>query len=210
MRLRSDEQERLRLAREIRALQRLEHANVIRLRAVYPEDFVIMLVFDLMRSDLRSLLAGAAAPLPAAAIKGIAQQLLRGVSYCHAQGVLHRDIKPANLLLSADGVLKLADFGLARLHVPDGRPYSHQVATRWYRSPSCSTARSTTTAAATCGRWAASSASPQPRAALRRVSPAAYNRSFSPGCVPHTLALCCSEHDIDQLGRVISMSGTKF
>jgi len=135
VRLRSDEQERLRLAREILALQRLEHANVIRLRAVYPEDFAIMLVFDLMRSDLRSLLAGAAAPLPAAAIKGIAQQLLRGVSYCHAQGVLHRDIKPANLLLSADGVLKLADFGLARLHVPDGRPYSHQVATRWYRSP---------------------------------------------------------------------------
>ena len=40
------------------------------------------------------------------------------------------------------------------------------------------------------------------------MSPAAYKRSFSLGCVPHTLALCSSEHDIDQLGRVISMLGT--
>ena len=40
------------------------------------------------------------------------------------------------------------------------------------------------------------------------MSPTAYKRSFSLGCVPHTLALCSSEHDIDQLGRVISMLGT--
>ena len=137
VRLRSDELERLRLSRELLALQRLEHAHVIRLRAAYPEDFSIMLVFDLMRSDLRKLLEASAAPLGASAIKGIMLQLLRvrasravllcnrldsaccvglsqGVAYCHSEDVLHRDLKPANLLLSADGVLKLVDFGLAR------------------------------------------------------------------------------------------------
>ncbi|KAI8850717.1 kinase-like domain-containing protein, partial [Chytridium lagenaria] len=59
--------------------------------------------------------------------------LLSGVAYCHENNIMHRDLKPANLLISPSGVLKLADFGLARVHSSDdkGRPYSHQ----WYRAP---------------------------------------------------------------------------
>ena len=74
-------------------------------------------------------------PLSSRVASRIIRHTLRGLVSAHRAKIVHRDIKPANLLLSADGVLKLADFGLARLHVPDGRPYSHQVATRWYRSP---------------------------------------------------------------------------
>lgn len=47
-----------------------------------------------------------------------------------------QDLKPANLLISDTGILKIADFGLSRLMWQDGtKPYSHQVATRWYRAP---------------------------------------------------------------------------
>lgn len=68
------------------------------------------------------------------------KQILAGVAFMHSNRIMHRDLKPANLLINAEGILKIADFGLARLFFIDEneknqRPYSHQVATRWYRAP---------------------------------------------------------------------------
>lgn len=62
-------------------------------------------------------------------------QLLRGLSYCHKRRVLHRDVKPQNLLISENGELKLADFGLARAKSVPSHTYSHEVVTLWYRPP---------------------------------------------------------------------------
>ncbi|MEW5302913.1 MAG: hypothetical protein WDW38_003979 [Sanguina aurantia] len=85
--------------------------------------------------------ATAAAPaslhvLPEAYIKGIIHQVLMGVAACHSVGILHRDLKPSNILIDRHGVLKVADFGLARPHDGGENPrYTHTVATRWYRAP---------------------------------------------------------------------------
>lgn len=56
------------------------------------------------------------------------QQLLQGLSYCHAHNVLHRDLKPQNLLINNNNMqLKLADFGLARPFGIPVRCYSAEV-----------------------------------------------------------------------------------
>ncbi|KAH7331129.1 hypothetical protein KP509_20G016100 [Ceratopteris richardii] len=50
-----------------------------------------------------------------AEVKGWMMQLLKGVASCHSEGFLHRDLKPSNMLISASGILKIADFGQARV-----------------------------------------------------------------------------------------------
>ena len=62
-------------------------------------------------------------------------QLLQGISYCHSHRVLHRDLKPQNLLVNLNGLLKLADFGLARAFGIPIRSYTHEVVTLWYKAP---------------------------------------------------------------------------
>ena len=54
-------------------------------------------------------------------------QILLGVSACHSRRILHRDMKPQNLLIDSTGVLKVADFGLARTFSIPIRPYTHEV-----------------------------------------------------------------------------------
>jgi len=71
---------------------------------------------------------------PEHATREITWQILQGVAYCHRLGCVHRDVKPENILITAEGVVKLCDFGFARMLSP-GENYTEYVATRWYRAP---------------------------------------------------------------------------
>jgi serine/threonine protein kinase len=73
-------------------------------------------------------------PLDMKLVKSFLYQLLKGMDFCHARGIMHRDLKPQNLLVDG-GVLKLADFGLARAFMIPVRSYTHEVVTLWYRAP---------------------------------------------------------------------------
>jgi len=125
--------------REIKALQEIDsHPNIVHLGSVFSHGNGFVLVFDYMHSDLSEVLKNHT--LTAAQVKSYMVMLLRGVAHCHDKNIMHRDLKPANLLISEAGRLKIADFGLARVFGMENdeskqRPYSHQVATRWYRAP---------------------------------------------------------------------------
>lgn len=69
-------------------------------------------------------------------VKCYMHQLLSGLEHCHNRCVLHRDIKGSNLLIGNDGVLKIADFGLASFFDPNHKqPMTSRVVTLWYRPP---------------------------------------------------------------------------
>jgi glycogen synthase kinase 3 beta len=74
-------------------------------------------------------------PMPILQIKLYMYQLLRSLAYIHSVGICHRDIKPQNLLLNpATGVLKLCDFGSAKILVA-GEPNVSYICSRYYRAP---------------------------------------------------------------------------
>lgn len=70
-------------------------------------------------------------------IKRVIQQLLNGLFYIHSNKILHRDMKAANILITKNGTLKLADFGLARAFSVQSKAnrYTNRVVTLWYRPP---------------------------------------------------------------------------
>lgn len=122
--------------REIALLKYLKHPNVVALHDVIHMADKLTMVFEFLELDLKKYLdACGSNGLEVITVKSLLYQLLSGVAFCHKQRVLHRDLKPANLLLNRAGILKLADFGLARTFGMDVREFKHEVITLWYRSP---------------------------------------------------------------------------
>lgn len=121
--------------REIKLLQELHHPNIIGLLDVFGHKSNISLIFDYMDADLEMIIKDRAILLPPGHIKAYSIMMLQGLEYLHAHWVLHRDLKPNNLLINSKGELKITDFGLAKTFGSPNRILTHQVVTRWYRSP---------------------------------------------------------------------------
>ncbi|KAE9618998.1 putative protein-serine/threonine kinase CMGC-CDK-CRK7-CDK9 family [Lupinus albus] len=126
------------MAREILILRRLNHPNVIKLEGLVTSrmSMSLYLVFEYMVHDLAGLSASPEIKFSEPQVKCYMHQLLSGLEHCHKRHVLHRDIKGSNLLINEEGILKVADFGLASLFDPDRRhPMTNRVVTLWYRPP---------------------------------------------------------------------------
>ncbi|KAL6543269.1 hypothetical protein OROHE_010789 [Orobanche hederae] len=126
------------MAREIHMLRRLNHPNVIKLEGLVTSRMScsLYLVFEYMEHDLAGLASHPGLKFTEPQVKCYMKQLLRGLDHCHSCGVLHRDIKGSNLLIDNNGILKIADFGLASLYDPhQTQPLTSRVVTLWYRPP---------------------------------------------------------------------------
>jgi len=121
--------------REISLLKELSHPNIVSLCNVVHEDNKLYLVFEYLDQDLKKYMEMCGKNLHYMLVKSYLQQLIKGIAHCHSHRVLHRDLKPQNLLIDKKGVLKLADFGLARAFGVPVRTYTHEVVTLWYRAP---------------------------------------------------------------------------
>ncbi|XP_076888160.1 putative serine/threonine-protein kinase At1g54610 isoform X2 [Bidens hawaiensis] len=126
------------MAREIIILQKLDHPNIIKLEGLATSrmQYSLYLVFEYMQSDLTRVISRPEGRLTEPQVKCYMQQLLSGLEHCHERGILHRDIKGSNLLIDQNGMLKIADFGLANYYNPkQKRPLTSRVVTLWYRAP---------------------------------------------------------------------------
>ncbi|KAJ0971210.1 hypothetical protein J5N97_019169 [Dioscorea zingiberensis] len=126
------------MAREITVLRRLDHPNVVRLEGLVISRVspALYLVFQYMDHDLAGLAACSGVKFSEPQVKCYMKQLLSGLEHCHSRGVLHRDIKGSNLLLDNEGILKIADFGLASTFDPGKKEArTSRVVTLWYRAP---------------------------------------------------------------------------
>lgn len=115
--------------REISILKSLQHKNIIDLKQVIHRDDFLIMVLEFVDYDLMKYIKTFGMKY------NLVDQLIYAVAFIHKNNVIHRDLKPANILVSKEGDIKLADFGLARVVSSVDSNYSSEVVTLWYRPP---------------------------------------------------------------------------
>ena len=108
---------RERLAREARAAAALSHPGIATIYALEDIDGNLFIASELVRgSTLRSLLSSG--PLPRERMLEALTQIAEALAAAHQHGIVHRDLKPDNVLCTAEGRIKIVDFGIARHITP--------------------------------------------------------------------------------------------
>ncbi|MFQ5568665.1 MAG: protein kinase [Rhodothermales bacterium] len=116
-----DEERVRRFEDEARLVSQVQHPNVVTVYACGRDAGQVYLAAEYVEGvDVRALLASG--PLPVELATFVVLEAAQGLQAAHARGILHRDIKPSNILVSYEGQVKLADFGMASLVEDTSRP----------------------------------------------------------------------------------------
>jgi len=103
-----------RFIREIKVQASLNHPNIANLHTALSLDNQLIMLMEYVEGQTLDIVVKDG-PLPLAQMTGYAMQALEALSYAHGKGIVHRDLKPSNMMVSAQGQLKLLDFGIAKL-----------------------------------------------------------------------------------------------
>lgn len=125
--------------REISILKELEHENIEKIIDTFYGIDCLYIQFEYIECVLSKLIKfninHDRTFLKEEDIKGIMLQILTGLAEIHKNGILHRDLAPSNILITKNGVIKIADFGLSRFIASPDQPMSQGVITKYYRPP---------------------------------------------------------------------------
>ena len=110
-----DDEARERFILEAKAASALDHPNICTIHDIdeTPDGQLFIAMGYYEGETLKQRIERG--PLPIDEALDIAMQMARGLSKAHAAGIIHRDVKPANVILTADGLVKIVDFGIAKL-----------------------------------------------------------------------------------------------
>ena len=106
---------RERFAREARSAAALRHPNIVTIYDVGEQAGQPFIAMEYVNGESVAEMIRRRAPIALERKLELIQELYEGLAYAHKSGIIHRDIKPSNLMVTADGDLKILDFGLARL-----------------------------------------------------------------------------------------------
>jgi hypothetical protein len=121
---------------EARAHAQLNHPNLATLYAFLVQDGVAYMVMEFVDGETFHGLIARRGPIPAEEAVPLFRQALAGIGHAHRMGIVHRDVKPSNIMLNRDGVVKVMDFGLAKVAGNHGMTRTGvRLGTAYYMSP---------------------------------------------------------------------------
>jgi TonB family protein len=121
--------------REAKAAGALQHVNIVTIYDVGEADGVPFIAMEYLEGESLAALISRGAPLSLPEKVGYLVQTCRALQYAHRRSVIHRDIKPANIVLTVEGVIKVVDFGIARVSDASHTHTGTLLGTLGYMSP---------------------------------------------------------------------------
>eukprot|EP00756_Hemistasia_phaeocysticola_P013882 Hpha_TRINITY_DN15310_c1_g5::TRINITY_DN15310_c1_g5_i1::g.91316::m.91316 len=125
------------MVQEVQFMSQMQHENIVQyLGCAVTEAFVLICMEYLPGGSLAGVLQQFDGALPESSVVRFVRDIIRGLEFIHKQNIVHRDLKPANVLMTVDGVCKLADFGAsAELKSAAGDGDGGPIGTPMYMPP---------------------------------------------------------------------------